>query len=259
MVRLASGLVLGAAAVAAIRFLPIDALRAIAVLVAALAAHEYLQIIGTTGLARQSVPVAATMLLCALVACEAPIDPMALVLTALAWVAVDLLATGRPLQQTAADLVAPAYIGAPLGALVVVQAKAGWQATLMLVALVIVSDSAQYYCGRMFGRRPLAPAISPKKTIEGAVGGLVCGMAFMLLAGPWLFPSDGLLALGALGAAVVVFGICGDLFESRLKRLAGVKDSSALIPGHGGVLDRIDALLFAAPAFYVYLRSAMTV
>src|SRR5262245_62202648 len=141
MVRLASGLVLGAAAVAAIRFLPLEALRMIAVLVAALAAHEYLRIIGTAGPARQSVPVAATMLLCALVACEAHIDPMALVLTALAWVAVDLLATGRPVQQTAADVVAPVYIGAPLGALVMVQAKAGWQATLLLVALVIVSDS----------------------------------------------------------------------------------------------------------------------
>ncbi|HEX5108289.1 MAG TPA: phosphatidate cytidylyltransferase [Vicinamibacterales bacterium] len=258
MVRLASGIVLGAAAVAAIRFLPIDALRVLAVVVAALAAHEYLQIAGTAALARQAVPIAATMLLCALVACEVPIDSAALVLVALAWIATDLLATGRPLPQAAADLVAPIYIGAPLGSLVVVQVKGGWQATLLLVALVIVSDSAQYYCGRMFGRHPLAPSISPKKTIEGAVGGLVFGMAFMVLAGSRLLPAASLLSVAALGAAIVVLGICGDLFESRLKRLAGMKDSSSLIPGHGGVLDRIDALLFAAPAFYVYLRSTLT-
>ena len=254
MVRLASGIILAAAAVAAILFLPIPALRVVAVCVAGLAAHEYLQIVGTRGALPQGVAIAATMLLCASVALQTRLEPAILLLVALGWVAVMVL-SGRTLHDAAADLVAPVYVGAPLGMLVVLHVLQGWRATLLLVTLVVVSDSAQYYSGRMFGRHALAPSISPKKTIEGAVGGLICGTLFMVIVGARLFPEAGLVSLGLLGLTVVVLGVCGDLFESRLKRTAGMKDSSALIPGHGGILDRIDALLFAAPAFYVAVRS----
>jgi phosphatidate cytidylyltransferase len=119
---------------------------------------------------------------------------------------------------------------------------------------VMVSDTAQYYTGRLFGTRPLAPAISPKKTVEGAVGGFVFGTALFVSAGAWWVPGMPILFRIGLGLAVVALGIGGDLFESMLKRSAGVKDSSALIPGHGGVLDRIDALLFAAPVYYIVLK-----
>jgi phosphatidate cytidylyltransferase len=136
-----------------------------------------------------------------------------------------------------------------------VHAQHGAYVTLLLIATVVVSDSAQFYSGRTFGRRPLAPTISPKKTIEGAIGGVLFGTLFMLIAGSWLLPGAAPVSLTAAGLAVVVLGICGDLFESRLKRVAGVKDSSALIPGHGGILDRIDALLFATPAYFVFLRT----
>ena len=119
---------------------------------------------------------------------------------------------------------------------------------------VIVSDTAQYYTGRAFGRRLLAPAISPKKTIEGAIGGFVFGTLLLVVVGRWWLPAVPLPVRAALGAAIVALGIVGDLFESMLKRSAGVKDSSALIPGHGGVLDRIDALLFAAPVYYIVLK-----
>jgi phosphatidate cytidylyltransferase len=146
--------------------------------------------------------------------------------------------------------VAPIYIGAPLGMLVALHALAGWKATLVLIATIVVSDSAQYYTGRAFGRRRLAPAISPKKTMEGAIGGIVFGTLFMVLALGFVFPATPMVTRMLLGAIIVLLGIIGDLFESRLKRLAGMKDSSALIPGHGGVLDRIDALLFAIPVFY---------
>jgi phosphatidate cytidylyltransferase len=91
--------------------------------------------------------------------------------------------------------------------------------------------------------------------MEGAVGGMVFGTVFAVLAGHRLFPSATVGRLVLLGVSIVILGICGDLFESRLKRAAGMKDSSALIPGHGGILDRIDALLFAAPAFYVFVET----
>ena len=255
MVRLISGVVLAAAALAAVVFLPLAALQLIAVCVSALAAHEYLRIAGTTGLPRQAPAIVATMAMCAAVAQQWPVAATTLVLVALAWVAVDVLVSGRRIEHAAADLFAPIYIGAPLGMLVLVHEMRGAIATLLLVGLVIVSDSAQYYTGRAFGRHALAPAISPKKTIEGAVGGVLAGALFMMLLGPRGLPLASSVALALLGATIVILGISGDLFESRLKRLAGVKDSSSLIPGHGGVLDRIDALLFAAPAFYVYLRN----
>ena len=148
-------------------------------------------------------------------------------------------------------------------------------APLFLVMLtVIVSDTAQYYTGRLTGRHLLAPAISPKKTIEGAVGGVVFGTLLFASVGEWAPPVIRVISLWfdvdfAMTSAFVasyprfrwacasdrvrpvVVGIAGDLFESMLKRSAGVKDSSAIIPGHGGILDRIDALLFAAPLFYV--------
>jgi phosphatidate cytidylyltransferase len=146
------------------------------------------------------------------------------------------------------------YIGLPLGALAAVLIVAGREALLLLMAAIVVSDSAQYYTGRAFGRRPLAPAISPKKTREGAVGGLVFGTAAFVLGGRWLFPETSLVMLVLVGATIAAAGMIGDLFESLLKRSAGVKDSSHLIPGHGGVLDRIDSWLFAAPIYYVFVR-----
>ena len=254
MVRLVSGIVLAAAAIGAVLFLPIGALRVVAVAIAGITAHEYLRIVGTRGTSRQVVGIAATVALCAWIAWGRALDPVVLLLAGLGWVAADVLATGRPIQAVAADVIAPLYVGVPLGMLVMVHVAGGSSATLLVVALVIVSDSAQYYSGRMMGRHALAPAISPKKTIEGAVGGLVSGTAFLVLAAPWVFPAMSLRARIGVGAAAVVLGICGDLFESRLKRAAGMKDSSSLIPGHGGALDRLDALLFVVPAFYLYVR-----
>lgn len=158
------------------------------------------------------------------------------------------------LASTSVALFPSVYVALPIGALVAIRSIAGAPALFLLMLTVMVSDTAQYYSGRLFGRRPLAPTISPKKTVEGAVGGFVFGTAAFVVVGGWWAPGMVVMERVALGGILVVLGIAGDLFESMLKRSAGVKDSSALIPGHGGVLDRIDALLFAAPVYYVVLK-----
>jgi phosphatidate cytidylyltransferase len=255
MTRLISGAILAGAALAAIRFLPVPALRWVAAGVAVLAAHEYVRVAGSSTGVSRIIQAAAVAVACLLMSTGLRVDPVLLVLVALAWVGLEVLFLGHTVHQAAVALFAPIYLGIPLGMLVAIQDSLGWRGTLLLIATIIVSDSAQYYSGRTFGRHPLAPAISPKKTIEGAVGGVLLGTLFMAVAGPRLFPT---IARGWIwvALAVVVLGILGDLFESRLKRTAGLKDSSSLIPGHGGVLDRIDALLFATPAFYLFLRTA---
>lgn len=254
MTRLLSGAALAAVALAAILFLPVPALRVLACLVAALAAYEYIRIIHGGSAAPGVVPL---LLFVALTAwwTFAPTRNglLTVLLAGVGWVAIEVVFRGLPIGVAAARFFAPWYIGMPLGMLATIHAVGGRMATLLLIAAVVVSDSAQFYSGRLFGRHPLAPAISPKKTIEGALGGAVFATLFMVFAGPWVFPLAERISLALLGLAIVALGICGDLFESRLKRTAGMKDSSALIPGHGGVLDRIDALLFATPAFYAYL------
>jgi phosphatidate cytidylyltransferase len=158
------------------------------------------------------------------------------------------------LGSAAAAMMPCLYLGLPIGAMVAVREARGREALFLLMLTVVVSDTGQYYSGRAFGRRPLAPRISPKKTIEGAIGGFVCGGALLAILGIWWLPDVPMALRALLGVTVVLLGIAGDLFESMLKRSAGVKDSSNLIPGHGGILDRIDALLFAAPVYYIVSR-----
>jgi phosphatidate cytidylyltransferase len=250
MTRLVSGVALAVAALVAIRLLPVLPLRVLACLVAALAAKEYLEIVDS--------PIRAVVLVVAMcwVTSGATVTSSLVIMTmGLLWVAAEVLISNHTIQQASTGVLAAVYIGMPLGMLVAVQSLYQWPATLLLLGTIVVSDSMQYYTGRLLGRHPLAPAISPKKTIEGAVGGVIFGTAFMTLVGARVLPFSGYDQLITLGLLVVVFGICGDLFESRLKRNAGVKDSSSLIPGHGGVLDRIDALLFAVAPFYLYVRN----
>jgi phosphatidate cytidylyltransferase len=251
MIRVVSGVILAAAALAAILFLPVTILRVVVCLVAGLAADEYVRI--TSPKARSPlrwIVIAAVVYACWWSAVPAPLSIVLLAIVVIVWLAFAVLREGWTIHEAAVDLVAPLYIGAPLGMLVALQTLSGPKATLLLMATIVVSDSAQYYTGRAFGRRPLAPTISPKKTVEGAIGGVVFGALFMAVAMTYAFPLTPVVVRLLLGLVVVCLGIVGDLFESRLKRVAGLKDSSALIPGHGGVLDRIDALLFAIPVFY---------
>ncbi|HKK13133.1 MAG TPA: phosphatidate cytidylyltransferase [Gammaproteobacteria bacterium] len=125
---------------------------------------------------------------------------------------------------------------------------------LFLLVLIWCADSGAYLAGRRWGRRKLAPAISPGKTWEGVLGGLAAAGVFSLLGG-WLLDWRGgaLLRFQAMCLVTVMFSVVGDLTESLFKRQVSIKDSGALLPGHGGVLDRIDSLLAAAPVFVLAL------
>ena len=120
------------------------------------------------------------------------------------------------------------------------------------LAMVALCDTGAYYAGTYLGKHKLCPSVSPGKTIEGFVGGMVFVLIAGLLAKHWFLPSFewGYTVLFLILISVV--GPCGDLFESVLKRTGGIKDSGSIIPGHGGVLDRIDALLFVAPVAYFF-------
>jgi phosphatidate cytidylyltransferase len=126
---------------------------------------------------------------------------------------------------------------------------------LFFFFLVIMgSDTGAYYAGRTFGRHKLAPKISPGKTWEGAVGGMLASLLMAVLAHFWFFPELSLKAALPLAAVMNVFGVVGDLTESALKRGAGAKDAAQILPGHGGLLDRLDSLLFNAPVIYYFAR-----
>lgn len=130
----------------------------------------------------------------------------------------------------------------------------GREWVFLILMLVMASDTAAYFTGVSWGRRKLYPAISPNKSIEGALGGLAGSLAATFLARAWFFPSLQVVDCIALGLGLGILAQLGDLFESMLKRSFGVKDSGTLIPGHGGILDRLDSLLFAfAPAYYYAL------
>lgn len=257
MIRILSALVLLPIVVGAV-WVSTWTTMALGVVAAALAFVEYAGIAGKLG---ASVPrwVAGVATVATAASLAWPQRPIVAVLLA-ALIAVGALAvaswppSAAVLRDCAAALFPVFYIGLPIAAIVAIRGVPhGRERLLLLLATVVVSDTAQYYVGRLTGRRRLAPTISPKKTVEGAVGGLV---AAALLVG-WLAPrwaaGLGPARAALIGATVAAAGIVGDLFESLLKRSAGVKDSSTLIPGHGGVLDRIDSWLFAGPVYSLFM------
>ena len=120
--------------------------------------------------------------------------------------------------------------------------------------VVMGADTGAYYVGKNFGKHKLAPAVSPGKTWEGAVGGVVLSSLFALLASLTFFPELGYKISIPLTAAMSLIGLLGDLAESAMKRGAGAKDAASVLPGHGGLLDRLDSLLFNAPILYYFAR-----
>ena len=162
----------------------------------------------------------------------------------------------RSVPAAAATLLAAAYVGTLTGTIAALRILApdsdgAWRVTLLL-AIVMASDTFAYFTGSALGRHKLAPRVSPGKTIEGLVGGLVGGVVAALVVRRLGLPALPLTAAVGLGIVVSAFGVTGDLVESLMKRWSGVKDSGRLFPGHGGMLDRLDSLLFGAPVLYYY-------
>lgn len=169
-------------------------------------------------------------------------------------------------HDVAITLAAALTVAVPLGFMTRIrqlEAAHGLAGDLILVGLFSLwgSDGLAYYVGRAFGKHRMAPNVSPKKTWEGAVGGVLGAFLGAFLYGRLLWPAAAtpLPAAVVAGVAVVVglLGPPGDLAESVLKRSAGVKDSGTLFPGHGGLLDRVDSLLFVTPVLYYYYRLAL--
>ncbi len=168
------------------------------------------------------------------------------------------LARPAPLEQAAARmgwaLAGPLYLGSLFGAIVQLFRHPHGGSWVMLALLCgFLSDTGGYFVGRRFGRHPLAPLVSPKKTVEGSLGGLAAGLAGGLTAHFWFLPELGLPHAVGLSLIATGLGQAGDLCESLVKRSVGVKDSGTLLPGHGGILDRSDAMLFSAAAVWAYV------
>lgn len=186
-------------------------------------------------------------------------------LLSLAWAVKDRGTDGVPLSSATATLFGVVYCGATLAFVPLVRGlewvgggQPAWAGSALVIFPLVVTwvgDSCAYFGGRFFGKRPLAPKVSPKKTIEGGLSGLAGSVASAVLFAAFAFPAASVptmhLGIAAgMGLVLGAVGQVGDLAESLLKREAGVKDSGTILPGHGGLLDRFDAVLFTVPICY---------
>jgi phosphatidate cytidylyltransferase len=264
--RVATAAVLVPLVLAALFLLPPLGWALFALAFVAVAAHEWARLAGYGAAGTWGLVAAVVGTSLALVALPAlgfargwpgPVVLAVCGLAATFWVIVapPWLARGWPMPRRGATGVAGAVVlvGAWF-AVVELQARSPWL-VLAAMAVVWIADTAAYFAGRRFGRRKLAPSISPGKTWEGVYGGLAAVALYALALAP-LAPSAGFagvpgvaatLAFVAFALLLAAVSVVGDLYESLLKRQAGAKDSGTLLPGHGGVLDRIDALVAAMP------------
>jgi phosphatidate cytidylyltransferase len=272
--RIGTGVVLVAAILAALFLLPAAGFAVVMLVIVSIAAHEWARLIELRGGAVIAFTVlvfvaGAALLALALASGFAPVVAAACGIATFYWLAAGIpsvLANWQPSSPVARALAAFVVLEGALVAIVALQARSAAFA-LAAMAIVWIADTAAYFTGRRLGRHKLAPRISPGKTWEGAAGAVVAVVAYALLLVPLARRAGFAAEIDAraiavwivLAIALVALSIVGDLHESLLKRRAGVKDSGSLLPGHGGVLDRIDALLAAMPpvalASLAFLRS----
>lgn len=171
------------------------------------------------------------------------------------------LLSRSPLEQSLRDgamtLFGVLYLGLTLGTLSMTRLlPLGEWLIFFLLLVTWASDTGAYLVGTLCGRHRLAPTISPKKTVEGLVGGLIAAIIAGYAARWWFLPDLSGLDCLILATLLTISGLWGDLTESAMKRSVGMKDSGGILPGHGGMLDRLDSLLFTAPVFYYYVTMA---
>lgn len=266
--RVLTATILGAIVLGAILWSPI-AFAAVATVIMGMALDEWLQLTGATRLVSRCVALIAAVLLLVVAASRRELITLAVLPFSAIAAAIWVVIAAVLVQPAAIALKLPRALGIALALLLVLAAWLAlmhllFQGALMLLSVVLIvsiADTAAYFAGRAFGRRKLAPHISPGKTWAGVVGGIV--VVVLVAVTVWqlspsaamfsneLFAVNGVLAALFLLALLVAMSVVGDLFESLLKRQAGAKDSSQLLPGHGGILDRIDAMLPVLPAAVV--------
>ena len=252
MTRVLSALALLPVLIGVVWFLAPIWTLAVVELVLLIAVLEYSEIGSAIGASfSPAVTASAAMVTCAVFVLVPVFFPVVLMLATVGIILVELSHRRQStLTSVSFATFSLLYLAVPFGVLAVLRFQFGREVLLLLIATVVSSDTLQYYGGRAIGKRPLAPSISPNKTIAGAVFGFVAGITVMGLGGHWWLPEIGLMLRLLLGASLAGLGIAGDLFESSLKRTAGIKDASSVIPGHGGVLDRVDGFMLSAPVYY---------
>lgn len=272
--RIATAAVLLGTFLSALFMLPTGQFALLIAAVVAIGSHEWAVLAKLSGWRTYAFSALCTGLFAAMIWGVQAIDParsavaVIYAVSALFWLAIVpvWMLRGIRFESIAVRLLIGVIIVVPTGLSIVSMHSVDPLSVFMLLGLVWIADTAAYFSGRAFGRHKLAPSISPGKTWEGAAGALVATIGYAAVCA-WLWPpiagavgEYGWLPYLSLGGFLCIVSIEGDLFESSVKRNAGAKDSGTLLPGHGGVLDRIDSITstmpIAALIFYFFSRSA---
>jgi phosphatidate cytidylyltransferase len=256
--RIYTILVLAPLVYVVIRYLPPLAFSGVVVLAGALALFEFYRLCFSNRSHSWLIGIGLTGFAALILGTHRPDIIVPTLLATLVGIITVPLLSRSPLEQSLRDgaltLFGVLYLGLTLGPLSMTRLlPLGEWLIFFLLVVTWASDTGAYVVGTLYGRHCLAPTISPKKTVEGLVGGLIGAIMVAYAARWWFLPELSGLDCLVLATLLTITGLWGDLTESAMKRSVGIKDSGGILPGHGGMLDRLDSLLFSAPAFYYYI------